>query len=199
MTEQLVGASVLPLMVDPLHGTLYFLLAKERYHPSWPDGSNLWTDFGGRQEPGEAAEDVAAREFVEESMGQIRFFDTDQGTRTAWGDVVHALKEGHYVLQFTHVHQGTRFVTFVVQVPWDPGAPARFTSARSAYLAQAGGISQEDCRLEKSHLGLFSVFQVTAASKNRGYLLSSERCSSLLTEALSIVLPELQFHFPQLF
>ena len=197
MTEHLVGASVMPVMVDPLHGTLYFLLAKERYHPTWPEGSNLWTDFGGRQEPGESAEDVAAREFVEESMGQICFFETDDQlqTRTTWDDIVLALKQEHYVLQFSHVHQGTRFVTFVVQVPWDPSGPARFTAAR----AQNKHKEDDSCHLEKSHLGLFSVFQVTGAVKNKGYLTSSERCSLLLTEALSVVLPELRFHFPHLF
>lgn len=197
MTEQLVGASVLPVMLDPLHGALYFLLAKERHHSTWPEGSNLWTDFGGRQEPGEAAEQVAAREFVEETLGQVKFFKEDVVPRTSFEDIAQALKRGHYVLQFSHVQHGTRFVTFVVQLPWDPSAPARFVVARAAYEAE----NKNECCLEKSYLGLFSVCQVTAALRNKGYLTpsTSERCSSLLTEALSLVLPELQFHFPNLF
>ena len=95
-------------MIDPLHGTLYFLLAKERYHPSWPEGSGLWTDFGGKQEPGECAETVAAREFVEESLGQVPFLEEQSPEPIA---IAQALKQRHYVLQFTHVQSGTRFVT----------------------------------------------------------------------------------------
>jgi 8-oxo-dGTP pyrophosphatase MutT (NUDIX family) len=198
MTEHLVGASLLPLMLEPLHGTLYFLLAKERHHTTWPEGSNLWTDLGGRQESGECAEQVAAREFVEETLGQVRFFEGDTLPRDFNGapDIANALKQGHYVLQFSHVHQGTRFVTFVVQVPWDPSVSTRFEHARAAYAAQE---NPEPSRLEKSHLGLFSLCQVSAAVLHRGYLTPLERCCSLLTEALSLVLQEMQFHFPNLF
>lgn len=198
MTEQLVGASVLPVMMDPFQGALYFLLAKERYHSTWPEGSNLWTDLGGRQQPGETAEQVAAREFVEETLGQVKFFEDDVVPRTSYQDIAQALKQGHYVLQFSHVQHGTRFVTFVVQLPWDPSVPARFVAAREAYETQE---TREECCLEKSDLGLFSVCQVTLALRNKGYLTPSmsERCCSILTEALSLVLPELQFHFPNLF
>lgn len=190
MSERLVGASLLPLMIDPLHGTLYFLLAKERYHPSWPEGSGLWTDFGGRQEPGECAEAVAAREFVEESLGQVPFFE--DSTLPEPMTIARALQQGHYVLQFTHLQSGTRFVTFVVHVPWDPGAPARFTKARRA---------QSAAHLpEKSQLGLFSSVQVLEATQCKGFLVPErERAAHHLTDALSVILPELQFHFPHLF
>jgi hypothetical protein len=196
MTEHLVGASVLPVMLNPLHGTLYFLLAKERYHSSWPEGSNLWTDLGGRQERREVAEEVAGREFLEETLGEVQFFENDVLPRTSCQDIIQALKKGHYVLQFSHLQNSTRFVTFVVQVPWDPSVPKRFAKSREAYVTQD---NQESCCLEKSHLGLFSLSQVSSAVRNRGYLTPSERCYFTLTEALSLLLPELQFHFAHLF
>lgn len=197
MTEHLVGASVLPVMLDPLYGTLYFLLAKERYHTSWPDGSCLWTDFGGKQEPGEQAADVAAREFMEESLNAVRFLEEHE---TSQQSVAHALQNEHYVLQFTYIHNGTRFVTFVVQVPWDPSVCSRFRAARDALLKSSEPVNPH-C-LEKSHLGLFSAVQLLDATKNRGVIQVNrdhERCSTHLTEALSVILPELQFHFPHLF
>lgn len=196
MTERLLGASVLPVMLDLCYGTLYFLLAKERYHPSWPDGSCLWTDFGGRKQQSEAAEDVACREFFEETLGQVRFSEDDTLFHTTWDAMVGLLEQKQYLFQFTHVQNESRFVTFVVQIPWDPSAPQRFTAALQQCLHDK---TKEECYLEKSHIRLFSVPQVLRAVQHRGYLTASERCSPTLTQALSIILPELQFHFPHLF
>lgn len=195
MTEHLLGASVLPVMLDPVQGTLYFLLAKERYHPSWLEGSCVWTDFGGRAGTTESAEQVVGREFLEETLGQVRFFEQDVLPRTCWQDIAQALQHQHYVLQFTHVYNGARFVTFVVQVPWDPTVSQRFTAA----LQSCDPSSTERCYLEKSDVCLFSAAQVLHAIQAKGYLTTLERCSSTLTQTLSIILPELQFHFPHVF
>lgn len=198
MAGQLVGASVLPVMLDPLYGTLYFLLAKERYHTSWPDGSCLWSDFGGRQESGEDAVDVAAREFMEESLGTVQFLEEHK--TSSQESIAQALKNEHYVLQFTHLHNGHRFVTFVVHIPWDPSVCSRFSAARALLLHSCESVDLHF--LEKSHLGLFSAPQLLDAIKHRGSFLASrnhERCSTHLTDALSVILPELQFHFPHLF
>jgi hypothetical protein len=198
MTEHLLGASVLPVMLDPTQGTLYFLLAKERYHPSWLQGSCLWTDFGGRAQKGESAEQVVGREFVEETLGQVCFLE--QGallfpSLTEAEPIEQALKQHKYILQFTHVYNGSKFVTFVVQVPWDPQVSQRFTEARQS----CDFSSTERCYLEKSDIRLFSVAQVLHAVQAKGYLTSVERCCPTLTQALSIILPELQFHFPHVF
>jgi hypothetical protein len=195
MTEHLMGASVVPVMLDSTHGTLYFLLAKERYHASWPEGSCLWTDFGGRQQNEEAAEEVASREFVEETLGQVKFLEDDSLPRSTWRDMVQQLQQQHYVFQFTHVHNDSRFVTFVVQVPWDPTVSHRFSSA----LQSCSGENKDACFLEKCVVRLFSVPQVLNAVLTGGYLTHTERCSPTLIQALSVILPELQFHFPHLF
>lgn len=194
------GCSILPVMLDPEHGSLYFLLAKERYHPTWPKGSHLWSDFGGGyQDTDECPEATASREFVEETLGQVKFFEADVLPREATEDITVALKQGHFLLQFVHEYNGHCFMTFVVQVPWDPLIPQRFHETRN--LPEA--CTWDDCYLEKSHLGLFSVPQVQYAILNKGYLTSritvNERCRTYVTQAFAAILPELQFHYPHLF
>jgi len=50
--------------VLPYHRTHGFLLGRET-------SNKLWADFGGQCEPGESAEECAAREFSEETMGIV--------------------------------------------------------------------------------------------------------------------------------
>lgn len=196
--KQAHGASILPVMVEPEHGQLYFLLAKERYHPSWPQGSNLWSDFGGgHQDSDSCSEAVASREFVEETLGQVKFFEADTLPRSDIDDMVSALQQGHFLLQFVHDHNHLCFMTFVVQIPWDPFIPKRFHDVRNLPEASCW----DACYLEKSHLGLFSVSQVQHAVSNKGFLTFNmvQRCRAVVTQALAVILPELQFHFPHFF
>jgi hypothetical protein len=192
--SELAGASILPVMTDPVQGKLYFLLAKERYHPSWAKGSYLWTDFGGKRDGSETAEQVAAREFVEESLGVVCFFKNEELPRTLSDDIARSFLQERYLLKFLRVFEDRMFVTFVVQVPWDPTVPQRFLDALND-----SQVNRESCSLEKSHVGLFSSCQVLHAVKSKGYLMPHERCCESLTQALSIVLPELQFYFPHMF
>ena len=187
----LTGASVLPVMTDPVQGKLYFLLAKERYHPSWSKGSNLWSDFGGKRDKKETPEQVAAREFIEESLGVVRFSDAFQ--KETITDIAHALRQERYLLKFTRVFEDKKFVTFVVHVPWDPTVPKRFLTART------DPAHTDSCYQEKSHVALFSAASTLQAVRSKGYLMPHERCCATLTQTLTIVLPELQFYFPHLF
>jgi 8-oxo-dGTP pyrophosphatase MutT (NUDIX family) len=168
---------------------MYFLLAKERFHASWPKGSNLWTDFGGRYQQGDqSAEETAAREFLEETLGQVKYFEEDVLPLVDYQKIAASLKEEErYLLLFKH---GTRS-TFVVQLPWDPLVPRRFVET----LLCPEAAEWEACYLEKSTLGLFSVPQVQQATLNKGYLSETERCHVNLTKSLSVIVNELQFHF----
>jgi hypothetical protein len=193
----LVGASVLPVMTDPVQGLLYFLLCKDRDHPTWAATAQGWTDFGGRHDGTETAEETAAREFVEETAGQVRYFPSDTLPRSQTADIVHSLTQDQYLLRMNHVHNGQQFVTFMVHLEWDPVAPQRFHHARNSPEAALW----PECYLEKSQLGLFSLTQVLHAVKHKGYLHSSftDRTCAHLTQTLTVLLPELQFHFPHLF
>lgn len=182
------SASILPLMLEPHLGTIYFLLAKERYHPSWLKGSNLWTDFGGGYQEGDASpEDIASREFLEETLGQVKYFESDELPRSTHQDIALSLQEERFLLQFQH---GSR-ITFVVQIPWDPAAPKRFLTC----LQSPDAAHWDLCYLEKCMLGLFSIPQVQKAVGNKGYLTSTERCHLSLTKTLAVIILELRFHF----
>ena len=183
-------------MMEPTQGVLYFLLAKERYHPTWPKGSHLWTDFGGgRQNRDLSPEHIAAREFLEETLGQVSYFEEDVLPRTTYTDIAVSLQTKRYLFQFTYEHRDHRFVSFVVQIPWDPEIPERFFKA----LNVSESVTWDLCYLEKSNLGLFSVPQVQQAITTKGYLTNNQRCRSILTKTLAIVLSELQFHFTNIF
>lgn len=175
-------------MMEPRQGLIYFLLAKERFHPSWPRGSNLWTDFGGSFQPGDGCpEDTAAREFLEETLGQVKYFDEDALPLTSYQNISDSLKTERYLLQF---NKGSR-ITFVVQIPWDPEAPQRFAGT----LQSPDAVNWDACYLEKSNLGLFSLPQVQHAIGSKGYLNEQERCHMSLKKTLVVIVNELQFHF----
>lgn len=136
---RVVGASLLCFCVDPTWSRPYFLLGKERRNVRWPAGSERWSDFGGRTGPrGECAEETAAREFVEESLAMVRYFDDDALPRTRYHDIAESLKRGEFTFKLT-IGCGTperprSYVTFVKQIPWDPQAILRFEECRDMIL-----------------------------------------------------------------
>lgn len=134
-----IGASILAFAMDPQHDRAYFWLGKERKVLAWGAGSNRWSDFGGgriRSDVDPAA--TAAREFVQETAGCVRYFDADSaGLRTRSDDIAASLRKGEYVIKLeTTVGKSTDgnirlFVTYVVQLPWDPRAIMRFQHCRA--------------------------------------------------------------------
>jgi len=183
------SASLLPVMVDPVEGCLYFLLAKERYHASWPAGSHLWSHFGGQAvDELETTEHVAAREFMEETLGQVPFF---LDTATTIDTIETSLQNKEYVLQVTHLYKEKQFVTYVVQIPWDPSVVDKFHQAR--HRPEAADLDL--CFLEKSHIQLFSLTQALRSVHHQGYLTPNERCSAAFKHMLEYILVELFFYF----
>lgn len=132
-----IGASVLAFCSDPTHGRIYFWLGRERKVLAWSAGSSRWSDFGGGRARGDAdAAATAAREFVQETAGCVRYFASDAPTlRTTWEDIAASLRRGEYVLKLETALSDAAplrlFVTFVVQVPWDPRAIMRFAHCRA--------------------------------------------------------------------
>ena len=136
---RVVGASLLCYCVDPMWGRLYFLLGKERKNTRWPGGSERWSDFGGRTASrNEDPEETAAREFWEESMAMVRYFDEDTVPRSEYQDIADSLRRGEFTFQFTlgfgYENKPRSYVTFVKQVPWDPHGLYRFRQSRDMLM-----------------------------------------------------------------
>lgn len=138
----LVGASLLCFAMDPTWSKVYFLLGKERKNMLWRAGSEKWSDFGGRVHSTTAtAEETAAKEFLEESLAVVRYFETDTIPRTTWTDISDSLVAKQYMFQiklaFGSVDKPKHYVTFVKQIPWDPACVPRFESCREMLLNPA--------------------------------------------------------------
>jgi 8-oxo-dGTP pyrophosphatase MutT (NUDIX family) len=209
---RLVGASLLCYSVDPIYSCVYFLLGKERHHGRWPNGSNRWADFGGRVAAGDnGAEDTAAREFFEETLAVVQYFQSDRIPRSGWGDIADDLRRGHYTMRLTQGSHTRKFVLFVKQIPWDPTALTRFNTYRSSlmqgtadnhpsvmYADNGEPIIRREF-FEKKVLGLWSVPQLRRAIEHRGTTHRSghvEHCRQTFVETLEIVLGELAFQEP---
>jgi hypothetical protein len=221
---RLAGASLLCFSVDPNFSCVYFLLGKERHNVRWPNGSNRWSDFGGRVSSLDGcAEDTASREFFEETLGVVKYFEGDQLPRQGWRDIAADLKDGRFTMKLTQGNSSRKFVIFVKQIPWDPEVVSRFSTYRSYltcphFVAPSGwephgphpglhpGLHPEGPRvirkefLEKKMLGLWSVPQLRQAVDRGGTLTYRngyvEHCRPSFMESLEIVLSELSFNEP---
>ncbi len=136
----LAGASLFVFSVDPTWGNMYFWLGKERRNVRWPQGSETWSDFGGRaMHSDEDSPQVAAREFVEETCGMLRYFEHDTIPRQATEDIAASLRDGGYlfrIVMWTEVAGHKRlFVTYVKQIPWSPHAMNEFQETHQ-YLSK---------------------------------------------------------------
>jgi hypothetical protein len=136
---RLAGASMLVCSVDPMWGNIYFWMGKERRNMRWPEGSETWSDFGGRPQGSETSTDIAAREFVEESCGMLRYFEHDTTPRYGWEDISHDLQCRRYIFRitmWTTDDMGVKkiFVTYVKQIPWQPDAMDRYSECMSTLV-----------------------------------------------------------------
>jgi hypothetical protein len=211
-----VGASILCFSIDPNFNRVYFLLGKERHNYRWPAGSGKWSDFGGGVTPGDqGAEHTAAREFVEETLGMVKFSDQDTLPITSPDAICDQLKQGNYMFKIT---QGTKlrtFVMYVKQVPWDPECTYRFSDMRSkltrppdanapplTHPAIDGRMSVRKEYLEKKILAFFSFPQLRYAVNHDGVIVFRngyiEHCRASFMESLELILGEFGFQAPWL-
>lgn len=226
-SSTLAGASVLPFCVDPQWGRIYFILGKERKYVGWTRGSDRWGDFGGRADKDEStAEQVAAREFVEESLGAIQYFDDEEGQiMTDYTPVQQSLMREEYVFRIIsdtgNENNKRHFVTFVKQVPWKPSSIERFsfmfTTLKAAdgthgklppvlqnhpamYIDNLGKWRVKKEWLEKKRIGLWSIPQLSEAVRNTGVLRSRngrvERCHDSFPQLIATLLEEFTFYDP---
>lgn len=213
---RLAGASLMCFSVDPTYSCVYFLLGKERHNVRWPNGSDRWSDFGGRVASSDTcAEDTAAREFFEETLAVVKYFPTDELPRQGWRDIAADLREGKFALRMIQGNGVRKFVIFVKQIPWDPDVVLRFSKYRSALtcprniapsicIGHPSRINATGCVrkefLEKKILGFWSIPQLRRAVDHGGTMMHRngyvEHCRMSFVENLEIVLGELAFHEP---
>lgn len=201
--QLVVGASLLCFCMDPQWGHLYFLLGKERKNVRWSTGSERWSDFGGRSARTDSSpETTAAREFLEETLAMIQYFEGDTIPRTSYEDIADSLCRGEYTFRFTidlGVVNGVRrcYITFVKQIPWDTKMVPRFNKCRMLIMNVAmhyGSVSWLELLsghpavsvprhpgvavqirkpfLEKKSIGLWSIPQFQHALEFDGIMLS---------------------------
>lgn len=222
----MVGASLLCYCVDPTWSRVYFLLGKERKNPRWKLGSERWSDFGGRVcSKALSAEETASKEFVEETLAMVKYFESDTLPRTQWQDIAESLRQGQYTFQLTFgVHSpgeecARNYVTFVKQIPWDPQCLSRFDQVREMLLNPSSHVGTNEWAqfvvgnpclmpnqqakrdyMEKKSLGLWSIPQLQHAIDCSGVLARKdgrvERCRLTFVGTLELVLSELAFAHP---
>jgi hypothetical protein len=129
--EGVLGSSLLPICRDHRFGNVFFVLGKERTQINWNDG-NRWADFSGSTKfvdgVCEQPEETAAREAWEETATILRFSEKDDVPLGSYKRLLDDLKLGHFVLKIVFERDnGTKYVTFVYEVPWDPGITTRFS------------------------------------------------------------------------
>ncbi len=116
-------------------GAPVLLLGREKETLGWRQGSNKWSGFSGRVEPGEDACLGAAREFVEESLAAVPL----EGSMRVPVDVEEAaacLRRGAPRVEFCQRPEGQQpscHVSFVKRVPYADYARS-FAAARDGVL-----------------------------------------------------------------
>ena len=153
------GASILLVsLTDDGLNLPCVLLARERKAKWLQNQNHVYTDFGGAaNSASESAELIASREFVEESLGVVRYFNDPHldDTRELESRVQQSLESGEYLAKIvTPLGKGQQYVTFVKQVPWQPRVTMLFKQTR-ALLRRSRydykNMDETDQALVKSH------------------------------------------------
>ena len=135
MLNTFSGAALLLYAVEPITKEVYFLLGKERRVLLWQSGSETWTPFGGAKVENESVFEIAAREFVEETLGMVRYFENDQLPRTKYDDIEKSLRNKEFTFRVNVIHENIpKYSIFLKEVPFDPYCQLRFHHARDVLL-----------------------------------------------------------------
>ena len=136
--KKCIGASILVFSIEPTYGVPLILLAREKKR-RWTGNANfLYTDFGGCSDHGETPEQTAAREFVEESLGSVKYFGDPEldAPDVMQRNIAESLVCGRYCARLeTPVSAHKVYVTFVKQVAFQPAVCSAFRRAKDAIFA----------------------------------------------------------------
>ena len=151
INPHIIGAGVIPVRVDE-YDQIKVLLGRERYVNHWK-GSLKWSGFEGGRKANEAIEETAAREFVEESMGTIRFEEDDEPTIQS---VKQRLLNREYVCRIVLcIHHGDHrepryHVTYIMQTCSRHDCVSEFAVRRKIM----GDLASQVTRLNELHITL---------------------------------------------
>ena len=226
VTKRIVGCSILPFARDPQYNNLYFYLGRERRCSQWSDG-DAWGDFGGSyMEEDGCAENCAAREAWEETMCVMKFCSQDTLPLTSYTNLVEKLKKKDFLLKVSiNQPDGATYITWVLEVPFDPLLPRRFVDWQKALRAHSynasdvvEGVQRADLDihpalarsrranptfLEKANVQMFSIPNLMTSLENNGALLwkfgRSEYLRASFMHRLALILDYLcpKFEIPR--
>ncbi len=128
MQGEVDSSNILCFSYDPVCGNVYFLLGQDVFQFS---GDLHWSDFGGTVKKDETLEKAAAREFVEETCGVVKFKEEAIGFCDA-EEVERDLKDQRFAFSVKYQLANRARQTFVVEVPWQPEVCAKFQVTREA-------------------------------------------------------------------
>tara|TARA_B100001741_G_scaffold12711_1_gene9923 strand:+ start:1224 stop:2183 length:960 start_codon:yes stop_codon:yes gene_type:complete len=136
--DEIVGGGVIPISFDQ-NGEILLLLGKERYISHWR-GSLKWSGFEGGKKENESVEHIAAREFVEESMGVLAL--DKNHTNCSIDNVLNVINTDKYVarvlLCINHNENKTMekryHITYVIQVPLQSECNEKFATLRQHFV-----------------------------------------------------------------
>lgn len=133
--DSIVGGGIVPICV--LRNQIHVLLGKERFINHWR-GSLKWSGFEGGKKYDEAIEKTVCREFIEESINVVKFFNQESSVP----NLMHLIESKGYferiVLCINHkinqMHEKRMHVTYVVEVPPQPECVTTFHATRASLL-----------------------------------------------------------------
>jgi hypothetical protein len=118
-----LGGGFIPVAEDD-NGNFQVLLGRERFVSHWK-GSCRWSSFEGSRKEGESLSDASIREFCEETMCLLHSYDETKRI------VVDESFWIRIVLKIVSERRLERYHSlYVVQVPFDPTLPTRFSNLR---------------------------------------------------------------------
>lgn len=184
------GACFVPLAVTNGVQVPFILMGKQTFNWRTPMRGNRWSLLGGSSNTDEAPWETAAREFWEETCGEVRTGVSDELSRRDWRTLATDLRDNktvfHLTLEYMQGGVPRSYHVYVKLVPWDPHITRRFKQFRKAALgsgrgrlldvhpAMAGGHLRPECN-EMSDLQWWSVHKLHKAVFNRGGIITNHK------------------------
>lgn len=130
-------AGVICFSVEPVTKSIYVLLGKESCFEGDQVTDSItgkWCDFGGRLKNTEIAEEGAAREFAEESLGVIKLEEDSKKTSTYLENVVTMFEKKKYYAKLIIESKHNQKVYFLKQIQWQPNVENHFNNLRYSIM-----------------------------------------------------------------
>jgi hypothetical protein len=149
------GAAVWPVMLDPLNkGRRYIgLVRSSRTKKLKPISGRVHHTLDASSAPGPWVDSrgldvckTAAREFFEETLGVLKMYDMTKFVSFGhiWREYAKELSLGRYLFamieavpSWSKLDVCRLYVTFIVQVPWDPKSAAKFRRIRQKIVSKS--------------------------------------------------------------